>query len=385
MTMRGITTPATALLLALALAATSSAPGGAAFSPPPAWTERSAASASSGTAAAPRGPASILRSSSGGRDDDPALAEKFGGYTVKQRLREEVESPFRKVRLAFFVASMGSASIALYFSLLTTVKAYAGTYADAPPLPTALTDVAINLAGVVGFALLAVNDYRRGQANLNRISRGGMLARLAVSPAGGGIGAKAATDEAGAGGRGEGSGVGRRVARRRVALRDYRRTSRVVLCAGGEGYISELARSLNSDQRSDANTLPEAIAAVDVVIVPILLGGDDAVGDARRCWEGTVPAESDRNFDITRSDGVVAFPVAGGADWAEYLKDDLDTMRAQGFDVMEKGFTITVKKNGRILRRATGQPNWGGLIGSMEVMDGSKFGMPGDSEKYGGP
>ena len=82
---------------------------------------------------------------------------------------------------------------------------------------------------------------------------------------------------------------------------------------------------------------------------------------------------------------MVAFPVAGGADWAEYLKDDLDTMRAQGFDVMEKGFTITVKKNGRILRRATGQPNWGGLIGSMEVMDGSKFGMPGDSEKYGGP
>jgi hypothetical protein len=57
----------------------------------------------------------------------------------------------------------------------------------------------------------------------------------------------------------------------------------------------------------------------------------------------------------------------------------------QGFDVQSKGFTITVKKNGKILRRATGTPRWSDLVETMEVMDGSKFGMPGDSEKYGGP
>ena len=32
-------------------------------------------------------------------DDEPEL---FGGYTAKQRMREEIESPFRKVRLIFF-------------------------------------------------------------------------------------------------------------------------------------------------------------------------------------------------------------------------------------------------------------------------------------------
>ena len=31
-------------------------------------------------------------------DDEPEL---FGGYTAKQRMREEIESPFRKVRLIF--------------------------------------------------------------------------------------------------------------------------------------------------------------------------------------------------------------------------------------------------------------------------------------------
>jgi len=33
-----------------------------------------------------------------------------------------------------------------------------------------------------------------------------------------------------------------------------------------------------------------------------------------------------------------------------------------GFDVLSKGITITVKKNGRILRRATGLPPFGDFM-----------------------
>ena len=289
-------------------------------------------------------------------EDD--LGEKFGGYTVKQRLREEVESPFRKVRLAFFGASAASASIALYFSLLTALKANLGGYVDVPPLNEALQSVGINVAGVVVCGSLVYRDVQAGKANLARIAKGGALARLVVSPAG------SSTKE-------------------RATLKDYRRSSRVVLCAGGQDYINELARSLNSDQLSDSNTIPSALRDVDVLVVPILLKEDDTVGDTRAAWVGTEAQEGDRNFDITRSDDVVAFPQGMGA-WADYLSDEFETARGQGFDVMGKGFTITVKKNGRILRRATGQPQWGGLIGTMEVMDGSKFGMPGDDERYGG-
>ena len=56
-------------------------------------------------------------------DDEPEL---FGGYTAKQRMREEIESPFRKVRLIFFGASTGSALLALYFSILNVAKAATG-------------------------------------------------------------------------------------------------------------------------------------------------------------------------------------------------------------------------------------------------------------------
>ena len=64
------------------------------------------------------------------------------------------------------------------------------------------------------------------------------------------------------------------------------------------------------------------------------------------------------------------------------LRTELETLRSQGFDPVEKGFVIVVKKNGRVLRRLAGQPPWASLIGTMEVSDGAKFGMPGDDQRY---
>lgn len=290
-------------------------------------------------------------------------------YTLKQRLREEVESPFRKVRLAFFGVSFGSAMIALYFSALSTIKAVAGGYSDAPPLEEALTSDAINLGAAVICGFLAYREYKVGEGNLERISKGGKLASLVVRPA-------AEPNE-------------------RVEMKSYRRASRVLIAAGGKDYISSLARSLASDQLKDTNIIPEKLAEVDVVIVPVLLENffsneknqqKISVGDTYGFWNGGVEpvTDVDRNFDISRADSVVSFPM-GPTAWSDYLKSDIETALSQGFDVLEKGITVTVKKNGRILRRATGLPPFGDMISTMEVADGSRFGMPGDSERYGGP
>lgn len=293
--------------------------------------------------------------------------ELFGGFTAKQRLREEIESPFRKVRVFFFGASAASALLALYFSLISTGKALAGGWPDAPPLEDALTNVGVNVIALAVCAGITLNDLKAGEARLTRIKKGGELAKLTVAPA------KALN------------------ANQRVSLAEYRRGSRVLICAGDAAYINELCRSLCADQRKDFNTLPAELEKCDVVVVPVLLEGDakskgmPRIGDAAACWRQTTPTESEAvSFDVSRADGVVAFPV-GPMAWADYLDSEVGTAQSQGFDVLGKGLTITVKKNGRILRRATGQPQWDGLIGTMEVMDGSKFGMPGDSEKYGGP
>lgn len=285
------------------------------------------------------------------------LSQDASGFTVKQRLREEVESPFRKVRLLFFGSSAGSALTALYFSALNTIKAIQGGYADAQPLDEALTNDAINLGGAIVCALLALREYKAGQANLERIAQGGRLAALNLELASTGA---------------------------RKLIKDYRRFSRVVIAAGGEDYIARLCRSLTADQLQDSNILPEKLQNTDVLVVPVLLSSSAGnLADTKEHWMAVEPSDGDRNMDVSRANNILAFPL-GTTGWETYLAPEIKTAQGQGFDVMEKGFTIIVKKNGRILRRATGLPPWGDMIATMEVADGSNFGMPGDTERYGG-
>lgn len=288
------------------------------------------------------------------------LEKTFGGYTAKQRLREEVESPFRTFRLFFFGSSTGSALVALYFSFLTVGKATAG-FADAPPLNEAIQSVGINVAALLICGGLTYRDWQAGEANLARIKQGGALAKLVVE---------------------------RQDSKKDLAtLSDYRRSSRVLIAAGGRDYIETLCRSLNADQLADANVIPQTMASCDVILVPVLLEqankDQTRVGDTTSCWLSTQGVEgSDRNFDVSKASSVVGFP-RGPVAWAEVLEPEVNTAVGQGFDVLDKGITLILKKNGKILRRATGQPQWSGLLGTMEVMDGSKFGMPGDDEIYG--
>jgi hypothetical protein len=272
------------------------------------------------------------------KETDERLSQTFNGYTVKQRLREEVESPFRKVRLLFFASSCGSALTALYFSSLSALKAYMGGYSDAMPLDEALTSCAINISGAIVCGLLAYREYKAGEQNLERIARGGKLAKLGVTPA---------NDEKAV-----------------IPLADYRRKARVLICAGGKDYIERVCKSLNADQLADTNNIPENLKMADLIVVPVLLTGDVnqklSAGDSKSCWRSTVPSENDRNFDSSRSDGVVSFPWGSGP-WTEYLQSEIETAKSQGFDVLENGITLLVKQNGKILRRATGMPRWGDL------------------------
>lgn len=109
----------------------------------------------------------------------------------------------------------------------------------------------------------------------------------------------------------------------RSSLKEFRRGNRVLIAAGGADYLEELARSLNADQRADDNTLPAAIAAADVMVVPVLLESVQkesvVLGNAQVSYRGTESQPGDRNFDLTRADGVIAFPIGDSA-WAEYLQ-----------------------------------------------------------------
>jgi hypothetical protein len=308
---------------------------------------------------------SCLFASPNDQQQEERLQSTFGGYTVKQRLREEVESPFRPVRLYFLGYSTVSAAVALYFSAFNAAKLVATTTADSSALLNdALQSCAINVGALVLFAYLTYRDWQAGNVNLERIARGGQLAKLRV--------VTGATGE-------------------RRNLASYRRQARLCLAVGSQSYIETLCRTLSADQLSDTNTLVQGLTEADVIIVPVLLQKEEGssstsqqlvVGDSRQVWQATQPQAGDRHFDVHRADAVLAFP-AFLPQYTDYLQSEIATCQAQGFNVLDKGFVLVIKKNGKILRRATGQPPLPDLIGTMQVLD-RNFGMPGDTEKYGG-
>uniref|UniRef100_A0A7S3K3R9 Uncharacterized protein n=1 Tax=Aureoumbra lagunensis TaxID=44058 RepID=A0A7S3K3R9_9STRA len=264
------------------------------------------------------------------------LNEDDGGYTVKQRLREEIDSPFRKVRLVLFGFSTISATVALYFSLLTIGKS-AANFADAPPMQIATRDFGINIASVAVCGALTYREVIAGEKNLERIAKGGQLASLRVRPADGAP---------------------------QISLSKYRNKFRLVIAAGGEDFISKLAVSLLDVDR--------ALSQVSVRIIPILIDESGRVDVDR----GTILwRQAQKEKDTTVSNSIVDFPVLS-TPWTEYLNSEIATAKSQGFNVLQSGIGIYIKKNGRVLRRATGLPNWDQFIGTMDVMDGNQFGRP---------
>ena len=254
-------------------------------------------------------------------------------FTAKQRMREEIDSPFRKIRVVLFGFSTASALVALYFSLLTLCKSFAG-FSEVPPLETIAGDVAINVGAVLVCGFLTYRDVKAGEANLERIAQGGKLASLRVAPA-------------------EGSS--------QKALGTLRNDKRLVIALGGEEYIRDLAQSVL--------TVAESLVRVDVAVVPVLIDSDDnvSVDKGRQLWR---EAQKD-DAKASIADHFVHFPLLA-APWADYIAPEVATARSQNFDPVTKGLGIYVKKNGRILRRATGQPNWQQFIGTMDLMDGNK-------------
>ena len=230
-------------------------------------------------------------------------------------------------------------------SLHSAGKALAGGIADAP-LNDALSSVGVNVLAVGVGAAIAWNYYQAGKADRKRLARVDALANLPLMPA---------LALAGLPAEGQTTRFG-----------DYRREARVMMCAGGAEYITNLAIELSADKGPPGRRtgpLAAAVKAVDLIVVPILLDTPKAVADVRPAWRQVAPPGD-------RADAVVAFPQGYGA-WADYLADEIATALKQNINPVAKGFTITFNKNGRILRRASGLPSWDAIISTMEVLDGT--------------
>lgn len=296
----------------------------------------------------------------------PPRAEEF---TEVQRLRAEAESPFSQIRLFILPALFAAASIATYFALTGLLASAAGLREASP---TAATDIAIDLGSMAAIGALWRRELQARESRLKRIAFGSQLASLRVFTL---------VPDAEVGLRPGPS----------VSLADLRRgrgqARRVVLtCAPEETLRASLAVACASASR---------LADADYLVVPLLSTGDSsspavtpppltmmqelasASGAAlTEAFPATNPVKTTTQaqpalpWDEALPDAAVGWPIAmaqsGGAAWTSALSAELTQAAKQDAEIMQRGLTIVLKKNGRVSNRRLGTPDWPSLVEQVE-------------------
>lgn len=239
-------------------------------------------------------------------------AEKKPDYSRDLYLREEAESPFRKVRFFGYLALGGGALVSLFVSLARIAAAtLAGINTDL--LSESLTNAAIDAAGLVLLAFLYQRDVDAQESRLERASKGAALAKLMVRVKKSMVSRDNADQES-----------------LTTSLASLRRgrgmEKRVVIAMAGETKLAIVLQQAAQWQ--------ESLVASDLLVVPVVVS------------TAAAPTTIDQAIDC------VALPV--GNAWRAVVEDEVAEAVRQGVNVEEEGICVILKKNGRVGQRTKG-------------------------------
>ena len=266
-------------------------------------------------------------------------------YSREIILREEAESPFRKVRFFFYLAALGGAFTSLALSGARVLAALNGINSDL--LDESLINVGVDLAAIVIVAALYQRDLQSQESRLQRASKGAELAKLAIR------GSSKLLDMTGDDEKSvelmkwyrraqaiealdPASSSSKSVT---IPLAAFRRgrgiEKRIVIAAAGRETIVKILETATSNPG-----LCEAMRDTDLLVVPVVLPQCEA------------PLGLDKQNVLDQD--WIALPAGQGGDWKAVLEDEASQATAQGVDVLKNGFCIVLKKNGRVGTRTKG-------------------------------
>jgi hypothetical protein len=239
-------------------------------------------------------------------------------YSRELLLREEAESPFRKVRFFFYISLAGGAATSLAVSVARIAAGLAGINADL--LNESLTNAGVDVGGLAVLGFLYLRDLKAQEARLKQAYKGAALAKLMIRGSKSIITGLDATPEAG-----EDSEMFT------TTLASLRRgrgiEKRVVITAGGKDKIAQIIE--------EAVKLQDRIEMSDLLIVPVIMP------------QGAAP-----EFNGMDMPSCVALPV--GNNWKFVVDDEAEEAVNQGVDIEKEGFCVILKKNGRVGQRTRG-------------------------------
>eukprot|EP00316_Scyphosphaera_apsteinii_P004947 CAMPEP_0119326038 /NCGR_PEP_ID=MMETSP1333-20130426/67292_1 /TAXON_ID=418940 /ORGANISM="Scyphosphaera apsteinii, Strain RCC1455" /LENGTH=265 /DNA_ID=CAMNT_0007334215 /DNA_START=108 /DNA_END=905 /DNA_ORIENTATION=+ len=251
-----------------------------------------------------------------------------GEVSQKARLREETEAPFAKVRLFVWPALFAAAGLASYFSATSALAAAVGVRPADPDTPINLL---VDVCAIGSIGVLWRRDVTARDKRLKRIEAGARLAalRLRMFSAENSVAGSASSLSDLRGGRGQSKRV-------------------VIMCAAQEPLLSSL---------DAAEAFASRLFSADLLIVPLLLARRNA-GAAVSALADDLYGNGDRRH--------LALP-QGLEAWQAVLEVEIEAALKQDPTAMQRGFTLVLKKNGRVGTRRLGLPDWSGLVEDVDA------------------
>jgi hypothetical protein len=247
------------------------------------------------------------------------------------RIRSEVENPFGQFSAFFLYPGLfAAAGLASYFAATGLLAENLGFQT---PKPDSLPSLGIDLVGLAFTGYLWRREFVANEQRQKRIRMGAAIGNLRVVMAGGPLAGK------------------------RYELKDFRTggdksamSYRIVLCAGNREALSKSLR--------EARTMSSLLVESDFIVVPLLLEGSGSSPEI------VIPEAAFILGDKSDAREHLAGPISAN-EWRDYFSTEVETALGQGADVMERGLTIVIKKNGRVSNRNLSLPNWNGLVGDV--------------------
>lgn len=262
------------------------------------------------------------------------------GYTRKQLLRAEAETPFLKVRLFF----LGSLLVSAGLSFLTTLPAIIAVSSGVRrgDMTELGTNLAINSGGIVVIGALIKRDLDNQKARLERIAKGGALAALPL---------KIVSKETGT--------------PLIVKLSDLRRDrgieKRVVIVAA--------PRELLKTSIDSSISLSGDLNGNDLLVVPLIIDEANSQGEILVSFDNYLLNEIFDSRGEERDDKKsthLGLPVEVKK-WNDVLQKELNNALKQSKDALSMGATIVIKKNGKVGSRRLGVPIWEQLTEDVQI------------------
>lgn len=242
-------------------------------------------------------------------------------YSREIRLREEAESPFRKVRLFLYAAILGGAFTSLAVSTARIAAGMSGINTDL--LEQSAINAGVDVAGIVLFGFLFKRDVDAQESRLKRAAKGAEFAKLTIR------GSPVLLEGAVGAASGQLAGKAAMTAPLSSLRRGRGVDKRVVIASAGKDKIKEVLE--------DTCNLAESLMLNDLVVVPVVYP------------QGTAPLGLD--IELLEQD-CVALPAGGN--WRSIINDEASEAISQGVDIENEGFSIVLKKNGRVGQRTKG-------------------------------